>query len=224
MSSVVTGAYGFIGRNLVEYLKRKGTSVLSLGSQSSKDEWRESLAYVDIVYHLAGVNRPPTVAEFEPGNVGPVLTLCSTLQDLSRSPKIVMTSSIQAAWDTPYGRSKLHAEEVLLAHFPTARISRLRNVFGRWCRPNYNGVVATFCHNISHGLTIQVSNPKHVLELVHVDDVTAALVDPRMGIPFTSVTLGELADRIKSFHAGRGMTGERFNDLLYETYRSYAAN
>lgn len=221
MNAVVTGAYGFIGGNLVGHLERLGVNVVSIGSQHSVKDLRRGLEIADTIYHLAGVNRPKTDDDFEQGNVNPVVTLCTILRDLGRTPRIVMTSSTHAELDTPYGLSKLHAEQTLSRFYPTARIVRLRNVFGKGCRPNYNGVVATFCYNISRNIPIQISQADRVIELVYVDDVVTALVDSTLDIPFTPITLGDLASRIRAFRGDSPSPQSLLDQQLYDTYRSY---
>ena len=220
MSAVVTGAYGFIGQHLVKRLIQLDTKVAPIGLRHTAEYFRAALSTADTVYHLAGVNRPQTDVEFESGNVNPVLSLCARLKELGRTPEIVMTSSVHAVLDTPYGLSKRHAEQALLRVYPEARILRLKNVFGKGSRPYYNGVVATFCYNISHCIPIQVSSPDRALELVYVDDVISALIDPAIIIPSVSIMLGELADRIRSFQ-GKFDIQSQFDQRLYATYLSY---
>ena len=210
--------------------------------EHSPDHLREWLSAADVVFHLAGVNRPEKVEEFEQGNAGFTDHLCGLLTELGRSPHVIVTSSIQADLDNPYGTSKRHAEQVLtrFAESSSARVSifRLKNVFGKWCRPNYNSVVATFCHNIAHDLPIQINDPARTLELVHVDDVVDALIEEMDhpparqdvfvpdAIPSYTIPLGELAGRIQSFHEMQQslLTPDfslRFNQQLYSTYLSY---
>ncbi len=133
-----------------------------------------------MVFHLAGVNRPPTPADYETGNAGFTQEICDRLVSRGRAPKIVLASSTQAELDNPYGKSKLHAEECLrrFSEATGARVAIFRwtNLFGKWCRPNYNSVTATFCHNVAHGLPIQISDPNREIELAYIDDVIASLV------------------------------------------------
>ncbi len=213
---LVTGAAGFIGKNLVTALRRRED--ITLTTISSSDGWpvlAEALQLADVIYHLAGVNRPKNEAEFANGNAELTRQITQRLEELNRKPFIVIPSSIQAELDNPYGRSKKAAEEILLEYArrtgaPVA-IYRLPNVFGKWSRPNYNTVVATFCHNIARGLDITISDPERGLEMVYVDDVVAAFLrhldtdnpqdQQRYTVPRTfRVTLGELADRIRILH------------------------
>ena len=181
MNVLVTGSNGFIGRNLVAWLGRlPEVRALEFDQENTLDELGALLAQADIVYHLAGVNRPQTEAEFTTGNVDLTTQVCDRLLGLGRTIPIVLSSSIQAELDNPYGVSKRQAEAVVVRYAETSgarcTIFRLKNVFGKWCRPNYNSVVATFCHNIAHDLPITISDPARELELVHVDDVVEAFI------------------------------------------------
>jgi UDP-2-acetamido-2,6-beta-L-arabino-hexul-4-ose reductase len=243
MNVLVTGARGFIGRNLTAHLQAcEGCVMTLIDLANSAEELRAGLETADVVYHLAGVNRPDTADEFESGNAGLTREICRILRELDRRPVIVMSSSIQAELENPYGVSKRHAEEALRNFAAESgadvRIYRLRNVFGKWCRPNYNSVVATFCHNIANDLPIQISDPSSELELVYVDDVVTAFLaelpiraksNGHRDIPFVKVTLGDLAGRVQSFHDMRTSLlapdfGVRFNQQLYATYLSYVPN
>jgi UDP-2-acetamido-2,6-beta-L-arabino-hexul-4-ose reductase len=239
MNVLVTGARGFIGRNLMARLRALSVNVVvPFDSDHSLDDLRARLADADVVYHLAGVNRPVVADEFEAGNAGLTRSICAILRELGRRPLIVMSSSVQAALENPYGVSKRRAEEALrefaAATGADVRIYRLKNVFGKWCRPNYNSVVATFCHNIAHDVSIDISDPEREVELVYVDDVVETFlsnlpgkaVDGRRDIPSSTLTLGDLAGRIQSFHDLREHLrlpdfSVRFNQQLYATYLSY---
>jgi UDP-2-acetamido-2,6-beta-L-arabino-hexul-4-ose reductase len=239
MNVLVTGARGFIGRNLTAHLHaREGCAVTPFDVDNSAEDLRAGLEKADIVYHLAGVNRPQITGEFEIANAGLTREICATLRELGRTPVIVMSSSIQATLENPYGVSKRHAEDALREFAAQSgaqvRIYRLKNVFGKWCRPNYNSVVATFCHNIANDLPIQISDPNRELEVVYVDDVVKAFLaemtatgesNGDSGIPCVRLTLGDLAGRIQSFHDMRTnlLTPDfavRFNQQLYATYLS----
>ncbi|MBZ5582307.1 MAG: NAD-dependent epimerase/dehydratase family protein [Acidobacteriia bacterium] len=240
MNVLVTGGGGFIGRNLTAHLRaREGCVVTPFDVDNSADDLRAGLERADIVYHLAGVNRPEISEEFEIGNAGFTREICGILRELFRTPVIVMSSSIQSGLENPYGVSKRHAEDALREFAAQSgaqvRIYRLKNVFGKWCRPNYNSVVATFCHNIANDFPIQISDPSRELELVYVDDVVNAFLAElpihaestgHRDIPFSKITLGDLAGRIQSFHDMRTnlLTPDfavRFNQKLYATYLSY---
>lgn len=239
---LVTGASGFIGRHMVEALSRRpNVSVLRFDIESTDADLDLHLAQADVVYHLAGVNRPPDPAAFQTGNADFTRTLCEKLGALRRAPLLVLSSSTHSVLDNPYGRSKKAAEEIVaeyaLATGAAARIFRLTNVFGKWCRPNYNSVVATFCHNVANGLPITINEPTRQLDLVYIDDVVAALLAPldeeqSGGCEFREVAhvfqvgLGDLADTLHSFRDMRTTLllpdfGDRFVRSLYATYLSY---
>jgi UDP-2-acetamido-2,6-beta-L-arabino-hexul-4-ose reductase len=238
---LITGGRGFLGRNLATHLlERKDCETSILGREDSAEVLKKSLLEADVIFHLAGVNRPQDPSEFETGNAGLTDRLCQLLRELGRSPRIVFSSSIQAEATNPYGASKARAEDVL-RQFSTdtgacVRIYRLKNLFGKWCQPNYNSVVATFCHNIANDLPISVSDPARVVELSYVDDVVDAFlaeVDGRQisgpagaDIQSYRIQLGDLAGRIQAFHEMRATLtlpdfAEWFNRALYATYLSY---
>ncbi len=240
---LVTGAKGFIGRNLCARLIRtNGLEVFSYDRDNEEVELEEWLNRADIVFHLAGINRPRNVEEYEKGNSVFTSRICEILRQLGRTPKIVMSSSIQAELDNPYGVSKRRAEEYLRAFSQetgaSISIYRLKNVFGKWCRPEYNSVTATFCHNIANDMPISISDPRREIELMYIDDLVERFLEELDGskgletcfapdtVPSTRITLGELAGRIQTFHEMRTnlMTpdfSERFNQCLYATYLSY---
>jgi UDP-2-acetamido-2,6-beta-L-arabino-hexul-4-ose reductase len=240
---LITGARGFIGRNLAVHLAtREGLQLFHYDVVDSETDLESWLAQADIVFHLAGVNRPVNVEEYETGNAGFTERICDLLRRLERTPKIVMSSSRQAELDNPYGASKRRSEEALQAFSretgAPVSIYRLKNVFGKWCRPNYNSVVATFCYNIAHDLAITISEPGREIELVYVDDVVERLVEelgdaagPASGfapdtIPSTRITLGDLAGRIQAYHEMRSSLlvpdfSLPFNRYLFATYLSY---
>ncbi len=240
---LITGAGGFIGRNLMAHLSRiEGLTVFRYDVDNDDNDLRTWLDQAAVVFHLAGVNRPEHPDEYDKGNAGFTDQICRTLREFKRTPKIVMSSSIQAELENPYGISKRRAEEILRefskATGAAVSIWRLKNVFGKWCRPNYNSVTATFCHNIAHDLPISISDPAREVELAYVDDVVTRLAgelkdlsEPNNGlapdeIAATRITLGELARRIQTFHEmNRSLMvpdlSERFNQQLYATYLSY---
>ncbi len=240
--AVVMGAGGFIGRNLVVALERReGVAVVGCDVGTDAASVEGTLEQADVIFHLAGVNRPPNPEDFEAGNAGVTKGLCDRLRALDRRPVIVFSSSTQAELDNPYGRSKRAAEEVLKewasAAGGTVAVFRLPNVFGKWCRPNYNSAVATFCNNIARGLPIVVSDPDRELELVYVDDVVEVLSSflnarPEPGTSFPVVTptfkvrLGEIAETLNAFKASRKSLevpdfSDSFITRLYATYLSY---
>lgn len=254
MRVFITGANGFVGKNLRQQLaERKDVQVVCFTRQDDPQSLLAVLADVDYVFHLAGVNRPQDPQEFVSGNQQLTQALCQALADIAQTTghkiPVVYTSSIQADRDNPYGVSKKGAEDALLAlqrdHGVPVHVVRLPNVFGKWCRPNYNSAVATFCHNIARGLPITVNDPATPLQLVHVDDVVAAFVgllgagpaaatvvpaDATRGFdvvgPVYTTTVGELAQTLRAFADSRStlMTppvGAGLLRALYSTYISY---
>jgi UDP-2-acetamido-2,6-beta-L-arabino-hexul-4-ose reductase len=182
MKILITGSGGFIGQNLIAWLQRQpDVQALEFDQEHTATDLAERLAEADLVYHLAGVNRPQSVKEFRAGNVDLTAQMCELLLQAGRATPIVLSSSIQAELDNPYGVSKRQAEEVLADYAARSgalvAVFRLSNVFGKWCRPNYNSVVATFCHNIARDLPITISDPSHEVPLVHVDDVVQAFLE-----------------------------------------------
>jgi UDP-2-acetamido-2,6-beta-L-arabino-hexul-4-ose reductase len=240
---LITGGRGFLGRNLADHLlERKDCVTTILGREDSAEDLRNWLLEADVVFHLAGVNRPQNPADFERGNAGLTEQLCQFLRKSRRTPKIVFSSSIQAELDNLYGASKAKAEEALQTFAAETgacvRIYRLKNLFGKWCRPNYNSVTATFCHNIAKDLPISVSDPAREVEMSYVDDVVSAFLAEIDGqqaggeagaeIPSYRIQLGDLAGRIQAFHEMRTTLtlpdfSDWFNRALYATYLSYVA-
>jgi UDP-2-acetamido-2,6-beta-L-arabino-hexul-4-ose reductase len=246
MKAVVTGANGFIGKNLVIALRRAQVRVDEIDIDSPAGALLAAARGAHVIFHLAGVNRPEREGDFASGNVGSLDALLAAIDELVASdpaaarPHVVLSSSTQAEHDNPYGRSKLAAEQVLKAYGARtgvpATIYRLPGVFGRWCRPNYNSVVATFCHNIARDLPISISDPSRIVELVHVDDVVAQfmthLVGQAVGVargevrPTFMVSLGDLADRIRGFRETRETlliadASDPLTRRLLGTYTSY---
>jgi len=279
MKILVTGSNGFIGKNLISWLERlPDVQVLEFDQEQTPSDLAERLAAADRIYHLAGVNRPQSVEEFRAGNVDLTAQMCELLLGAGRATPIVLSSSIQAEQDNPYGVSKRQAEQVLADYAARsgapAAIFRLSNVFGKWCRPNYNSVVATFCHNIARDLPVTISDPEREVPLVHVDDVVEAWLEVGEEIrgqraegrrqraeggnrrdsahfsplaidnlpvnidnssltlsyyearPVYTITLGRLAELIRSFRASRQSLlapdfGDPFVHKLYGTFLSY---
>lgn len=241
MKVMVTGANGFIGKNLVLRLReRVGTEVLTLMRGDGDSAWQAALAQADAVVHLAGENRPTDPTAFDVVNTGLTQHLCQNLQSISKRIPVLFSSSSQAEQDNPYGRSKLAAEEALAqlakCNGNPVAIYRLPGVFGKWCRPNYNSVVATFCHNKAHDLPVQISDTQTRVRLVYVDDVVdaflQALEEPNAGLsqsavaPEYTITLGELSDQIDAFKNCRNTlvserVGTGLTRALYATYVSY---
>lgn len=247
MKVLITGANGFVGKNLQLHLaERQDVQVVCFTRSDDVAHLPVLLQGVDFVFHLAGVNRPQDPKEFITGNVDLTQALCHAVCAVAATGKrvpIVYTSSTQVGRDNPYGQSKLGAEEALLAacrsHQVPVHILRLPNVFGKWCKPNYNSAVATFCHNTARGLPIQVHDPAAPVTLVYVDDVIERFVQLMDGAdaaagpdgfatvaPQYTTTVSELARQIQAFKDSRAtlMTervGTGLVRALYATYVSY---
>lgn len=244
MKVLVTGAKGFIGKNLISELKRVETvEVFSYDIDTEPSFLDVYCKDCDFVFNLAGVNRPETTEEFMEGNFGFATTLVETLKKYKNTCPIMNSSSIQATLDNPYGKSKKAGEDMLFAYGKETGahiyVYRFPNVFGKWCRPNYNSAVATFCNNIANDLPIQVNNRDTVMNLVYIDDVVEELLLALKGEPHTdeagycyvpvvhTITLGEIVDLLYSFKESRNtlvipeMPENSFNKKLYSTYLSY---
>lgn len=241
MRVLVTGANGFVAKNLISFLKeKKDIEILTCFKETSEEELSMLVSKADFVYHLAGVNRPKEISEFALVNTGLTEKICELIKDTGRKIPVVFSSSTQAELDNDYGKSKIGAEKALLGLARETNapiyIFRMPNVFGKWCRPNYNSVVATFCYNISHGLPIQVNNKNTELTLVYVDDLVekfASLIEvsrPENNYPEVEpqykITLGELTDLLYSFQESRKnliteKVGTGLTRALYSTFVSY---
>ena len=253
MKILVTGAKGFVGRNLCAQLRNirdgkarwyEGVAVEEIYEydvDSSPEELEAWCRDADFVFNLAGVNRPKDPAEFMAGNFGFASTLLETLKRQGNRCPVMVSSSIQAALDNPYGESKRAGEELMFGYAKEtgARVLvyRFPNVFGKWCRPNYNSAVATFFNNIANGLPITVNDPDVVLNLVYIDDVVDELIGALAGrehrrgefceVPVThTVRLGDIVDLLHSFKEMRENLqvpelGDAFTRKLYSTYLSY---
>jgi UDP-2-acetamido-2,6-beta-L-arabino-hexul-4-ose reductase len=241
MKVLVTGSNGFIGNNLRVHLsERKEIEVVTFSRDDDLSALGSKLDGVDFVFHLAGVNRPKNVEEFALGNTDLTSALCQAIIQTKRLIPIIYTSSVQAELDNPYGESKKAAEQVLINFSVQVRspvyLFRLPNVFGKWCKPNYNSAVATFCYNIAHDLPIQINDANAKVRLVYVDDVVkyfmsimdGALVEPGLNNvnPVYEMTVGGLAEKIQLFKNSRQSlltepVGTGLDRALHSTYLSY---
>lgn len=242
MKILVTGAKGFIGKNLiVELRSRECSEIFEYDQDTDFSLLDEYCREAEFVFHLAGVNRPKDVSEFMEGNFGFTSSLLELLKKHNNNCPIMISSSTQAEMDNPYGLSKKAGEDLLISYSKEtgARvlIYRFPNVFGKWCRPNYNSAVATFCYNISRDLPIQVNDPSVVMNLVYIDDVINQLINALEGRPnivdslckvpeVHTIKLGEVVDLIRSFKMSRDdrsvpNMSNRFEKKLYSTYLSY---
>lgn len=245
MRALITGSEGFIGKNLsLQLRERGGHEVVGIDRGSTEEDLASAVASCDVVFHLAGVNRPQDPAEFMLGNRDFTHRLADFVAMRESPVPVLMASSIQAERDNPYGQSKRAAEDALLHGVRESerwvQLFRLPNVFGKWCRPNYNSAVATFCHNIARGLPITIHDPTAPLQLVYVDDVVTAWISLAEAVlrgecptggpyrtvePVYSTTVGEISQLITVFHCTRRELGVQrvgvgFVRALYATYLS----
>ncbi|RSD29656.1 UDP-2-acetamido-2,6-beta-L-arabino-hexul-4-ose reductase [Vibrio pectenicida] len=240
MKIVVTGAKGFIGKNLCVMLRENGYSdLVEVDRETSREHLAKQLASADFVYHLAGVNRPKDDIEFQQGNEDLTQFVTEILAESQRKVPLVVSSSIQVEQNNPYGQSKRAAEQLVENYGSTTGsayyIYRLPNVFGKWCRPNYNSFVATFCYNILNDIAVTVNDSSAPVRLVYIDDVCRSLIsliedEDQSGYqevtPTYPTTVGEVADLLRAFKASRhNLTTEDVGvglpRALYSTYLSY---
>ena len=255
MKVLVTGAKGFIGKNLIAELERReNVVVLPFDLDTNRDLLEKHCQECDFVYNLAGVNRPEKEEEFMEGNFGFISTLVETLKKYKNICPIVTSSSIQAALENPYGKSKKAGEDMLFAYGKEVGtdiyIYRFPNVFGKWCKPNYNSAVATFCHNIANDLPITVNDRDITLELVYIDDLVCEMLDCLEGrehscefdgisavpsdegkfcmVPVShKVMLSQIVDLLDEFRKQPStlvmpeIPSHSFDKKLYSTYLSY---
>ena len=180
MSVLVTGSNGFIGKNLIVHLNELAINVQTFTRENSTQDLPDLIKKSDFIIHLAGENRPEDEKHFGPVNAGLTDSICESVRSVEKQIPIILVSSTQAILDNAYGKSKLEAELIVKKlKSDTGNpiyIYRLPGVFGKWCKPNYNSVVATFCHNISNNLSIQINDPSFEISLVYIDDVVQEFV------------------------------------------------
>lgn len=248
MKVLLTGANGFLGKNLqLRLVERKEVEVVCFTRDHSVKQLPELLRGVDFVFHLAGINRPKDPDEFTTGNTDLTGALCAALaseaETTGRKVPVIFSSSIQAELDNPYGASKRAAEEHLFnmqsKQGVPVYVYRLPNIFGKWCKPNYNSAVATFCFNIARDLPIKVNDPSAPLTLVYVDDVLKRFIDLMDGEDVSldnngfgvvnfeyATTVGKVVHQIQNFKNSRQTllterVGTGLVRALYATYVSY---
>lgn len=243
MRVLVTGAEGFVAKNLIVRLgELEHFEVVRFSRQTPEPLLPALVADIDVVVHLAGVNRPQSSDEFATGNAGLTENLCQALVSCGRHVPVILPSSVQATLDNPYGNSKRDAETAVWQYAAQTGapvyVYRLPNVFGKWCKPNYNSAVATFCHNIARGLPIKVNDGNAALTLVYVDDVVDEFLRVLQTLPSVEVgelcrvpteyttTVGAVAEQIETFRNSRTTlltepVGTGLMRALYATYVSY---
>ncbi len=238
MKVLVTGSNGFIGKNLISHLQEEeNVEIIRYDVNDTFDKIEKNIDDISFIFHLAGVNRPQTVEEFYQGNSDLTKKIVDLIKD--KNIPFLITSSIQAALDNDYGKSKKIAEEYIKENLNNYYIYRLHNVFGKWCRPNYNSVVATFCHNIANDLEITINDPNKELELIYIDDIVEEFIRVLKGNspdeivdgycyinPKYKVTLEYIANKLYEFRDSMNSiyvpnTGNDFIKKLYSTYISY---
>ena len=242
MKILITGSNGFVGRNLISNLSlNKELEIYKYDIESTLEDLDRYTKDCDFVYHLAGVNRPQDPKEFMKGNFGFTTTLLEYLKKNNNKCPIMISSSIQAELNNDYGKSKKAGEDLLFQYGKDNNVKifvyRFPNLFGKWCRPNYNSVIATWCYNVSHNIDIKVDDPTKELNLAYIDDVCNELIkcldnkETKNGdyciVPISyKKSLGEISSLIRSFKMNdRGImvpsTGDDFTKDLYATYISY---
>ena len=244
MKVLITGSDGFIGQNLKLHLsERKDVVIIPFTRNSDISVLATCLSDVDFIFHLAGINRPEDPKEFVIGNVDLTREICNAIIASGRIIPVIFSSSTQAAQSNPYGMTKRTAEDLLFglqsATGNPVHIFRLPNVFGKWCKPNYNSVVATFCFNLAHNIPIKINDSKASLKLVYIDDLINSFIQLIDGVdrdvcvegyetlhPYYTITVGELAHQLQAFKESRkNLITERVGSglvrALYSTYMSY---
>lgn len=241
MNLLITGANGFMGKNLCATLSQGNDTLYRIDTDASEADLLHATQEADFVFHLAGVNRPVDEAEFQRGNADFTVRLL-TLLEQGKKPPVLLSGSTQATLNNPYGISKRAAEDAVRRYGARTGapvyLYRLPNAFGKWSKPNYNSAVATFCYNLSRGLPITVSDPARVITLVYIDDMITEFLRAKAGqaqpdgegfchvLPEHDVTLGKMVDLLAGFRDGRALqelpdTSEPLVKKLFATYQSF---
>lgn len=211
MNILVTGSNGFIGRHMCLHLTRHGFNVFPFDLDKNEDDLRNYISRCDFIVHLAGINRPLTIEEFYNGNTNFTKKVVDLVKESKRNIPIIISSSIQASLNNDYGKSKKMGEDYLLSSELPVYVYRLANVFGKWCRPNYNSACATFCYNIANNLDISIRDREYVVHYNYVEDIVNEFIrvirlDKHDGSkeilsvnPVYDCSLGKLADLLYYF-------------------------
>jgi len=241
MKILVTGAKGFIGKNLCLTLANSQHTVFEYDLSSTDEDLKKFVSEADWIVHLAGINRPLKPEEFVDGNVNFTKKLLDIVAESGSKAPIIFSSSTQAVLDNPYGQSKKAAEDEIFvfskAHDHPVYVYRFYNAFGKWCKPNYNSVVATFCYNLTHNLPITVNDQAPAIDFVYIDDIVASILATIQGSgtgskdilypePHYSIKISQIADKLNSFKESRlnfmvPEIADPFSKKLYSTYLSY---
>lgn len=238
MKILITGSNGFIGKNLKSHLQEiENVEIVEYDKNDSFEKIEKNITDIDFIFHLAGINRPQTKEEFYQGNTDLTKKIVDLIKD--KNIPLVITSSIQATKDNDYGKSKKLAEDYIKENLKKYYIYRLHNVFGKWCMPNYNSVVATFCYNIANDLEITINDENTCLDLIYIDDVCYEFIKliknekPAEQLneycyinPRYNVSLGYIANKLYEFKESMNSiyvpnTGDEFTKKLYSTFISY---
>ena len=238
MKVLVTGSSGFIGKNLISHLQEKeNIEIITYDIEDKFEKIEDNINSIDFIFHLAGINRPQNIEDFYKGNSDLTKKIVDLIKD--KNIPLLVSSSIQAIKDNDYGKSKKIAEDYIIDNLSNYYIYRLHNVFGKWCKPNYNSVVATFCYNIANDLEITINDPNISLELIYIDDIVEEFIrvmngnkpdelndnycyiNPRYNVTldYISKKLYEFRDSMNSIYVPS--TGNDFIKKLYSTFISY---
>ena len=227
MKVLVTGSNGFIGRHMCRLLERRGHEVLGYDLSSKEEELKEYINSADFIIHLAGINRPLTIEEFYDGNTNFTKKVVDLVKNSGKNTPIIMSSSIQAELDNDYGKSKKMGEDYLFSSGLPVYVFRLANVFGKWCKPNYNSASATFCYNIAHDLPIQIRDRDYIVHYNYVDDIVETFLKVVEGDkkgskvilsvkPVYDCSLGKLADLLYYFK--KEIESERHLPVIHDEF------